>query len=97
MMIKPDAGNISGGLITGNWFGGGAVTINVADAPTKNRYIANLGTVSNNRFSRDMFYRPTAFMVGVNKVVGHSDIAIDATGNVYADNGAVVPVLRKFY
>ena len=97
MMIKPDAGNISGGLITNNWFGGGAVTINVADAPTKNRYIANLGSVSNNCFSRDMFYRPTAFMVGVNTVAGHSDIAINATGNLFADNGAVVPVLRKFY
>jgi hypothetical protein len=97
MMIKPDAGNISGGNITNNWFGGGSVTINVADAPNKNRYIQNLGTLSDNRFNRDQFYKPTAIIVGVNKVAGHDDIAVTSTGNVFDNNGAAVPVIRKFY
>ncbi len=97
MMIKPDAGNVGGATITNNWFGGGAVTINVADAPAKNRYIANLGTLSNNRFNRDQFYAPTAILVNVNRVTGHSDIAINTTGNVFDNNGAAVPTIRKFY
>jgi len=97
MMIKPDAGKIGGAYITKNWFGGGAVTINVADAPRKNRYISNLGKLSDNRFGRDQFYAPTAILVGVNRIAGHDDIAVNATGNVFDNNGAAVPVIRKFY
>ncbi len=97
MMIKPDAGNVGGATITNNWFGGGSVTINVSDAPKKNRYIQDLGTISDNRFYRDQFYKPTAMIVGVNKVAGHSDIAVNSARNVFDNNGATVPVVRKFY
>jgi len=97
LMIKPDAGNISGAIITDNYLGGGSVTINVADAPTKNRYIQNLGTITNNHFYRDQFYRPTAVIVGVNKTATHTDITVNTTGNTYTDNTNPVPVTRKFY
>jgi hypothetical protein len=97
MMIKPDAGAIGNATITDNWFGGGSVTINIADAPDKNRYISNLGTLSNNRFNRDMYYSPTAILAGVYKATGHTDISITATGNVFDSNNAVVPIIRKFY
>jgi len=97
MMIKPDAGNIGGANITDNWFGGGAVTINIADAPAKSRWIGNLGDVTNNRFNRDQFYKPTALLVNVYKTTGHTDITVNAAGNTFADNGAAVPVNRKFY
>jgi hypothetical protein len=97
LMIKPDAGNIGGGLISQNCLGGGAVTINVADAPAKNRYIQDLGSITDNHFYRDQMYKPTAFIVGVNKVAGHADISVNTTGNIFADNSAPVPVIRKFY
>jgi len=97
MMIKPDAGNISGGYITKNWFGGGAVTINVADAPAKNRYIKNLGSLTYNHFYRDQFYSPTTILVGTTRTGTHTTIAVSTTNNVFADNGKPVPVIRTFY
>lgn len=97
MMIKPDTGTLGNADITDNWFGGGAVTINVADAPAKNRYITSLGNLSNNRFNRDQFYKPTTVLFNVYKATGHTDIAADTTGNVYDDDGAPVPTYRKYY
>ena len=49
------------------------------------------------RFSRDQFYAPTAILVGVNKIAGHDDIAVDTSGNVFDNNNAAVPVTRTFY
>jgi hypothetical protein len=97
MMIKPDAGNISGAVITKNWFGGGAVTINVADAPKKNRYISNLGSLTHNHFYRDQFYAPTAILVGTTKSGSHTQIGVTAASNVWVANGKAVPVIRKSF
>lgn len=58
LMIKPDAGNIGGAIITDNWFGGGSVTINVADSPGLGRYIQDVGQITGNHFYRDQFYAP---------------------------------------
>ena len=96
MMIKPDVGNIANALITKNWFGGGAVSINIADAPTKGRYISNLGKITYNRFYRDQFYAPSAFLVGTSLTSTHRGIVVDTTGNVFDSNNAAVPVLLKF-
>jgi len=97
MMIKPDAGNISGGVITKNWFGGGAVTINVADAPAKKRYITNVGSITHNHFYRDQFYSPTAILVGTTKKGTHTKIGVSTTNNVFVANGKAVPVIRNSY
>jgi len=97
MMIKPDAGNLGGAVITKNWFGGGAVTINVADAPKKKRYIRTLGSVTNNHFSRDQFFAPTAILVGTTRTRTHKSIAVTASNNVFVENGKAVPVIRTFY
>lgn len=86
MMIKPDAGAISGAVITKNWLGGGAVTINVANSPAHSRVIANLGQLTDNRFGRDQFYRPTTILFS------NRTIAATATGNVFDDNSAPVPI-----
>jgi len=94
MMIKPDVGKIAGAIIEQNWFGGGAVTINVADAPAKNRVIDNLGSLSRNRFSRDQFYAPTAILVQVAPAL-HAVIGGTFDGDVFDDTSATVPVVRR--
>jgi len=93
LMIKPDVGRIGGAVIEQNWLGGGAVTINVADAPAKNRVIDNLGSLSRNRFYRDQFYAPTAIKVQVDPAM-HAAIGGTFDQNVYDDNGAAVPTTR---
>jgi len=93
MMIKPDVGKIAGAIIEQNWLGGGAVTINVADAPAKNRVIDNLGSLSRNRFYRDQLYTPTAIKVQAAPAL-HAAIGGAFNGNVFDDNGATVPVVR---
>ncbi|HEY8663118.1 MAG TPA: hypothetical protein VIL68_05830, partial [Propionibacteriaceae bacterium] len=70
-----------------------AVTINVADAPAKNRVIDNLGSLSRNRFYRDQFYAPTAIKVQVDPAM-HAAIGGTFDQNVYDDNGAAVPTTR---
>ena len=96
MMIKPDVGAISGANITQNWFSGGGVSINVADAPTKSRYIDDLGTLSTNRFGHDQLYAPTVILVGTTKSGTHTTIAVTATGNVYDDTSAAVAITRTY-
>jgi hypothetical protein len=96
MMIKPDVGNIGGALITENWFGGGSVTINIADSPRLGRYIANVGEITDNHFYRDQFYAPTAIIVGITAAPGHGNIAVDTSGNAFTSNGAPVKVVRRF-
>jgi len=96
MLIKPDVGNIGGALITANWFGGGSVTINIADSPRTGRYIEDVGQIGNNHFYQDQFYAPTAIIVGVRRAPQHDDIAVDATGNAFIGSGAPVPVVRRF-
>jgi hypothetical protein len=95
MMIKPDAGAISGADIHDNWFSGGAVTINIADAPTHNRYIANLGSLVNNRFGRDNQYYPTMIELTI-ATAGHTDIGGTFTGNVFDDNSAATTPYRNY-
>jgi len=95
MQIKPDAGNLSGGDIHDNWFGGGSVTVNVADAGSKSRYISNLGSCVNNRFNRDNFYYPTMIILTI-ATAGHPDIPGDFSGNVFDDNGANVNLNRTY-
>lgn len=97
MMIKPDAGNLGGGVITNNWFGGGAVTINVADAPAKNRYIKSVGSIANNHFYRDQFFAPTAILVGTTRKGTHQTIGVTASKNVFIATGKSVPVIRKSF
>ncbi len=97
MMIKPDAGNLGSAVITKNWFGGGSVTINVADAPKKNRYIKNLGSITGNHFYRDQFYAPTAILVGTTRKGSHTSIAVNSAKNVFVATGRAVPVIRKSY
>ncbi len=96
MMIKPDVGTIGRGVITQNWFGGGAVTINIADAPTKNRYITDLGTISSNHFYRDQFYAPTALLVLPARTNTHKGIKLAATGNRWVVDKRAVPVVTRF-
>ncbi|HEY8664301.1 MAG TPA: hypothetical protein VIL68_11870 [Propionibacteriaceae bacterium] len=93
MMVKPDVGKIAGAVIEQNWLGGGAVTINVADAPAKNRVIDNLGSLSRNRFYRDQMYTPTAIKVQAAPAL-HAAIGGTFDQNVFDDNGAAVPVVR---
>jgi len=96
MMIKPDVGAISGATITQNWFSGGSVSVNVADAPTKSRYIDDLGTLSSNRFGHDQLYAPTVILVGTTVSGAHTTIAVTATGNVYDDTSAAVAITRTY-
>lgn len=94
MMIKPDAGNLGNGVITKNWFGGGAVTINVADAPANNRYIDDVGTLTGNRFYRDQSCAPTVILIATSKRGPARQTSADTSGNVFDDNDAAVPVTR---
>lgn len=95
ILIKPDAGNLGGGVITRNWLGGGAVTVNVADAPSTNRYIGNLGALADNRFYRDQFRAPTVILITTSTSGPYADVSADTSGNVFDDNDAVVPVSRQ--
>jgi hypothetical protein len=90
IMAKPDAGIIGGGEITDNWFGGGAVTINIADAPTKNRLISDLGKIVRNHFYQDQFYKPTD--VKINYAAGNT-ITVDLSENT-TENGNDLNVSR---
>ncbi len=97
MMMKPDTGSIGGGVISQNWFGGGAVTLNAADSPAHNRYITNLGSITNNRFYRDQQYAPNCFVTNVHVSGSHTTIPVTWSGNVYDVNSAGVPYLKKFF
>jgi hypothetical protein len=97
MMMKPDVGNIGGAIITGNWFGGGAVTLNAADAPLHNRYITSLGSITYNRFYRDQQYSPNCFVRNIHKSGTHTTIPVTWSGNVYDVNNASAGFLTKFF
>lgn len=97
IMIKPDAGAIGGATISRNWFGGGAVTLNAADSPAHNRYITNLGSITNNRFYRDQQYAPNCFVTNVHANGSHTSIPVTWANNVYDVNNAAVPYLKKFF
>ena len=94
MMIAPDVGLIANGDIRFNHFGGGAVEINVADKPLKNRWIANLGVVQSNIFHRGQFFPPT----DLNRISSSSlnprgiqvNLGSGSTINKHTDGSAIV-------
>jgi len=97
MMMKPDTGHIGGGTIIQNWFGGGAVTLNAADAPAHNRYITSLGSITSNRFYRDQQFAPNCFVTNTHVNGSHTSIPVSWTGNVFDVNSATVGYLKKFF
>jgi hypothetical protein len=90
LIIKPDVGLITGGIIEYNWFDGGSFTINVAnDAP--DRILGNIGSISYNRFGRNTRVQTsnpdTSYTISLpSNVTGTFD------GNVYDDNNHPVLV-----
>lgn len=89
LMIKPDVGMITGVDIQFNLMDGGAFAVNLANKTSGSvRTLGNVGTISNNRFGRDIRQtRPISMPLSASATV--------TTGNTYADNGSAAPVTRQ--
>lgn len=94
LQIKPDVGRIANADISKNWFGGGAVTINIADAPTKNRVIFDFGNLSDNRFYRTQQYPPTNIILTSSTSQNPSGIGGTFLRNVRDDDNSAAVIGR---
>ena len=99
-MIHPNQGNISGAVITDNWFQAAAVTFQTTDQ--NGRFITNLGTVKRNQMLGGQIYPPSDFLIKSESAGNPGGMACDF-GTIAAgdDNrkpsGATATITRQFF